>query len=81
MSEGVFFGFIIGLFIGVFFMGFLLLVITYPSIGEISAEFVCDSHGLVVRDFEQDYGDLVFVECKESPVVAKSGFYWEREKE
>ena len=73
------FVFLVGFFSVFLIFGFILFVFTYPSLAESNAEFLCESHNLVVKDFSHDRGDLVSVECEDSPVVVKDGFYWERD--
>lgn len=69
----------VGFFSLLLVMGFLLFVFTYPSLAESNADFLCESHDLVVKDFSHDRGTLLSIECEESPVVVKSDFYWERD--
>lgn len=78
MGDELFIG-IISFLLGVAFMGSALFVFTYPLIGENNAVFFCEFNGLVVKDFEQDRGSLVFVECEEPiEVVVPSDYYWKR---
>jgi len=68
---------VISFILGIFLISIIVFVFTYPIVGENNAEFFCESRDLVVKDFGQDRGSLVFVECEENPVNITDRFYWE----
>ena len=71
--------FCVGFFVTSLILASLLLVSTYPNVAKNNAEFFCDSRDMIVVDFKQDYGDLVFVNCTPIPINPEFGFYWERD--